>query len=74
MRKDFRHVFFAVALTGKKKEGKYYFYVGKVEERDASAVLSQVKLIDAKRLVRKVGMLDERIFDELKEKLKETLF
>ena len=69
-----RDVFFGVALTGKKKEGRFYFYLGKVEEEDASAILSQVRLIDTRRLVRKVGMLDEKIFNELKENLKKILF
>ena len=61
-------------MTGRKREGNFYFYIGKVEEEDASAILSQVRLIDTKRLVRKVGMLDEKIFTELKERLKKTLF
>ena len=67
-------VFFAVALTGKKRNGRFYFYIGKVEEEDASAILSQVRLIDTKRLIRKVGTLDAETFIKLKEKLKEVLF
>lgn len=69
-----REVFFAVALTGKKKQGKYYLYLGKIEERDASAILSQTRLIDAKRLVRKIGMLEEELFLKLKNALKALLF
>lgn len=68
------HVFFGVALTGRKRSGKYYFPVGKIEGREASAILSQVRLIDTKRLVRKITMLDEALFVELKEKLKKALF
>ncbi|MEK7515358.1 MAG: type II toxin-antitoxin system PemK/MazF family toxin, partial [Patescibacteria group bacterium] len=33
-------------LTGKVKKGKYYFHVGIVDGREASAVLSQLRLID----------------------------
>jgi len=69
-----KNVFFAVALTGKRKTGKYYFFVGTVEGREASAVLSQVRLMDTKRLVRKIGVLDERVFDNLKIALSKTLF
>lgn len=69
-----KEVFFAVALTGKKKDGKYYFYVGPVEDREASAILSQVRLLDTKRLVRKIGMLDEEIFNKLKEAIIKALF
>lgn len=68
-----QHVFFGVALTGKKKEGKFYFYIGKVEDRDATAVLSQVKIFDTKRLIRKIGVLDEETFGKLKIALNETL-
>lgn len=68
------YLFFGVALTGRKRAGKYYFPVGRIEDRDASAILSQVRLIDTKRLVRKITMLDEDTFTKLKEKLKKTLF
>lgn len=68
------NVFFAVALTGKKKQGRYYFYLGKVEGREASAVLSQVRLVDTKRLVRKIMTLDLAIFEKLKNALQGTLF
>jgi mRNA-degrading endonuclease toxin of MazEF toxin-antitoxin module len=53
---------------------KYYFPIGIVDDREASAVLSQVRLIDGKRLVRKIAMLDEEIFKELKSALQRTLF
>ena len=67
-------LFFAVALTGKRKEGKYYFPLGMISGREASAVLSQVRLIDAKRLVRKMETLDEKVFGELKNALQRALF
>ena len=47
------HVVFGVALTGRKKQARYHVPVGKVEGKEASAILSQVRLIDTKRLVRK---------------------
>jgi len=68
-----QNIFFGVALTGQKREGKYYFYIGKTDGRDSSAILSQVRLIDAKRLVRKMGTIDEATFLELKKALRKTL-
>ncbi|MFA5942177.1 MAG: type II toxin-antitoxin system PemK/MazF family toxin [Candidatus Paceibacterota bacterium] len=65
---------FAVALTGRKREGTYYKYLGVIEEREASAVLSQVRIIDTKRLIRKIGVLDRKSFEELKKALIKTLF
>jgi len=52
------HVFFGVALTEKIKQGRYYVPIGKVEGREASVILSQVRLIDSKRLIRKASTLD----------------
>jgi len=69
-----REIFFAVALTGKKKVGKYYCYLGKIEDQDASAILSQAKVVDVKRLVRKMGTIDEVLFTKLKSALKALLF
>ena len=68
------NIFLGVALTGKKKVGKFYFPVGLVEGREASVILSQVRLVDAKRLVWKMGIVEEGIFKELKNALRRTLF
>lgn len=69
-----KHVFFCVALTGRKREGAFYLYLGSIEDRDSSAVLSQVRLCDSKRLVRKIGTLDEGVFQKLQKALIRTLF
>ena len=69
-----KNTFFGVGLTGKKKSGKYYFYLGKINEQNATAVLSQVRLFDTKRLVRKISTLDASKFEELKSALIKTLF
>lgn len=68
------HVFFGVALTGKKKKGKFYVPIGEIEGREASVILSQVRLIDTKRLVRKAATLDQGVFDKVCDELKRTLF
>lgn len=69
-----KNIFFGVTLTGKEKHGKFYFYLGKIGNKDSSAVLSQVRLFDTKRLVRKIGVLDLEIFNDLKDKLVSVLF
>jgi|SRR3989344_897926 len=69
-----KNVFLGVALTGKKKIGKYYFYLGEIENRDASVILSQIRLIDSKRLVRKILTLDEKLFTELSNALQKVIF
>ncbi|MHB1769833.1 MAG: type II toxin-antitoxin system PemK/MazF family toxin [Minisyncoccota bacterium] len=54
-----------VPLTGRQKEGKYYFPVGRIEDREAVAVLSQVRFIDRKRLENKICTLKEDVFRSL---------
>jgi mRNA-degrading endonuclease toxin of MazEF toxin-antitoxin module len=66
--------FFGVALTGHQRTGRHYLPLGLVEGREAVANLSQVRLFDTKRFIRKIGMLDERTFQELSKAIALTLF
>jgi len=68
------NIFFGAALTGRRREGTFYLPVGSAADREASVILSQVRIIDTKRLVRKIGILDEEIFEKLKNALMRTLF
>ena len=68
------HVFFGAALTGRRRFGRYYFPIGMIEGRDASVILSQVRLIDSKRLIKKIATLDEKIFSKLKVAMQQALF
>jgi mRNA interferase MazF len=54
-----------VPLTARPKKGKYYLPIGKIEQRDAVAVLSQVRFIDRKRLTNKICTLDEDVYRRL---------
>jgi mRNA interferase MazF len=69
-----KNTFLSVGLTGKKKVGKYYFYLGKIEDRDSTAILSQIRLVDTKRLIKKIVTLDEDTFSKLQEAIKKTIF
>ena len=69
-----RNLFWGVALTTKEKNGEFYFSIGQVEGKNATAILSQIRLIDTKRLIRKGGVLDEETFEKLKSALSKTLF
>jgi mRNA interferase MazF len=69
-----RDLFWGVALTSKIKKGAFYFPVGFTDGVEAVAILSQIRIIDTKRLVRKIAILDEVIFNELKNALQRTLF
>lgn len=66
--------FFGVALTGREKSGKYYVPLGDVGGRPASVILSQVRLIDSRRLIRRIAVLDENMFEKVCVSLQEVLF
>ncbi len=54
-----------VPLTSGSKQGIYYFDIGKVDKRNAKAVISQLRFIDKRRLVNKVETIDKKIFEKL---------
>ena len=66
--------FFGIALIGRVRSGPYYFPVGMVDDRKAVVNLSQARLYDTKRLLRKIGTLEESVFNELIRVLALTLF
>ena len=75
IRKFNNEVFWGIPLTKseKRKDGKYYYAFSFVEGIISLAILSQIKLIDAKRLVRHVGSMSEDDFEKTKKKLKDLL-
>ena len=63
-----------VPLTAKPKTGKYYFPIGKVEDKEAVAVLSQLRFIDRKRLALKIETLDRDTFQVLNAAIVKACF
>lgn len=63
-----------IPLTAQPKEGKYYHCIGTVAGREATAVLSQIRFIDRKRLARKITTLSENSFYELTRKVVRACF
>jgi len=67
-------IFFGVALTGHQRSGTFYHYLGKFKNQHNTALLSQVRTLDSKRLIRKISTLDHEIFKVLKQKLQTVHF
>ena len=65
-----KQTFFAVPLTTSPKLHKFRPSIGLVEGKKACALISQTRLIDAKRLIRKIGVLDEKIFQRIRKAVK----
>ena len=73
--RKFNHdVLWAVPLTSKTKDDRFHHAFNSYDTvQGGSVILSQVRLIDAKRLVRKMGTFPQSHFSEVLRKLKEFL-
>ncbi|PWT81343.1 MAG: hypothetical protein C5B44_03980 [Acidobacteria bacterium] len=63
-----------VPLTARAKKGKYYISLGKIAGRDATAILSQIRFVDRKRLANKICTLDEDLFSMLADSILKSIF
>lgn len=66
-------VFWCVPLTKNKKKGNYYFQFSIDEEQISTAILSQLRLVDSKRLQYKMGDMNTVDFVEIKRKITQLL-
>jgi mRNA interferase MazF len=66
--------FWALPLTSKNKKGKYCFSFKIIgTEVENTANLSQIKLIDSKRLIDKMGYVEEADYLEIKNRVKRII-
>ncbi len=72
-RKFNNEIFWAIPLTHTQKRGKYYFEFIFDDNNSSVAILSQIRLVDARRLSHKMGDLPEENFKDLIKKFKELL-
>ena len=78
LRKFNNEIFWAIPLTKahkkrKKKAEQYYYAFSFIQGITSIALLSQIRLIDARRLSRNIGVIADKDFKELKKKLKALL-
>lgn len=64
--------FWGLPLTKNLKKGKYYFSF-KLNGETSTGILSQIRLVDAKRLHYKVGVITDADFSQIKNRLKQLL-
>ncbi|MFW0862376.1 MAG: type II toxin-antitoxin system PemK/MazF family toxin [Candidatus Komeilibacteria bacterium] len=67
-----KDLFWAIPTTTKIKDKHYYFkfsYNGSKQ----STILSQLKLFSSKRLIRKIGLIEDNYFLDIKDRLKNYL-
>ena len=68
-----RSVCLIVPLTTSAKRNPYHVSVGAVADRKAFAIISQVRLVDTKRLDQKIDNLDKEAFEGVKKAIKDML-
>lgn len=60
-------------ITTSKHVHKFRINIGMCTGKDSSVILSQIKVIDTKRLVNKIAVLDETMFELIRKSTKELL-
>lgn len=68
-----KQTFLAIPLTTAAKDHPLRPEIGLVECKEARALLSQMRVIDTKRLVRKIGYLDNEVFARIRKTVKDLL-
>ena len=62
-----------IPLTTSQKNNKYYLKIGKVDNKNASVIISQIRLIDTKRLTNKIGIINEKKFAKIRKAVKHLI-
>ena len=65
-------VFWGIPLTTKNKKGNFYFEFEFLEKKQ-NAILSQLRLFDAKRLEEKLGVISKKDFFNLEKAIQKLL-
>ncbi len=65
-----RHVCLVVPLTTSAKKNKYHIAIGAIGDREAFAVVSQLRLIDTKRLHDRLAILDKEKFEVIRKTIR----
>ncbi len=63
-----KDMFLGIPLSTSIKEGNFFYNFTFIENKPSSAILVQTKLFSTKRLLNKIGKIDEENFDKLKKK------
>lgn len=67
-----RQLFWGIPLTTNHKKGEYYFTFDYNDKR-STAILSQLRAFDSKRLSRKIGEINRADYFNLVDKLKDLI-
>lgn len=68
-----KEMLWIVPLTSKPRKNKFYFKISYDEDNTSYVVLSQSRIISAKRLIRKIDRLPEEIFEKIVAEFKNQI-
>lgn len=73
LKKFNQYILWAIPLTSQCKQGHPYYFPYQLGDKIYGAVLSQLRLISSKRLLRKVSVLPVKDFDSIRESIKDMI-
>lgn len=62
-----------IPLTTSIKKNPYHIALGTLHGRDSFAIISQLRLIDTKRLINKIGYISQGSFETIRKTIKDLL-
>ncbi len=68
-----RHVCLVIPLTTSTKKNPYHISVGNIGNREASVIISQIRLIDTRRLDQQIAVLSKKKFGVIRKAVKDLL-
>lgn len=73
MKKFNKDIFWGIPLSTTSKTGKYYYKFILKEDLISNALLTQIRLLDSKRLISKIGMINDEIYNDLKNSIRSII-
>ena len=68
-----RYTCLVIPLTTSQKKNQYYIAIGVIQGKEASVVISQIRLIDTRRLYKRLAVLDKQKFDEIRKAVRDLI-
>lgn len=69
--KAFGNICLVVPLTTSPRKHEYRISIGLIEGKEATAILSQIKVVDTKRFSEKIGVLNKEMFSNIQKHIRE---
>ncbi len=68
-----KQVCLVIPLTASQKKNPYHRPLGLVDGKESFAIISQIRLIDTKRLINKIMRINKETFEEIRKAVKDLL-